>query len=97
MGKWTRRSSVCNPADPTQVTSWEFRLGRLHLKLLCVWDVEGTIHWRGFTYRTYGTRLAKYLFELLEDRWERKNGFDPDKYDPEVEAAERAAGWDPNP
>jgi hypothetical protein len=88
---WHRREYVANSADPTWVTIWTFKFWVIQLKLTAIWGIESKLYVGRFRFEGYDSWWAVRLFEWLED------GLVTEEYDPEVLAAERRAGWDPNP
>ena len=69
-----RREWVANPADPTHVL--QYRAGghprRWEVRFLTSFEVETTFRLRGWTWRTYGGRLAGWFVGGLEDSYTRQ-------------------------
>jgi hypothetical protein len=101
-GWWRREDTINRDFDPTARTVWRCRLGKLEVELEGIWEVEGKVSWRGRTiYRGYAVRWAEWVFNRLEEKWWGQQPENQPDYDwelaAEIEAAERSAGWDPNP
>ena len=67
-----RRRAWVAGTDPTAVTRYTWRRGRVEVVLLASWGVEATVHVGRRTWRTYDARLAQWVFGGLEAAHDRR-------------------------